>query len=160
MIFILDWYIITRVNTKLSWCSRPSTSLYTQVMCRETEPGHYRHSSESCKYETIESLFSWVCASLKAMLHCQRSVRFFPRIFTPLLATCRVLHPLTMLAAMLSSDQIWTVLIGRTFFDQSVACTFFRDLSLVFFGPVRKIFPPRDWKYSLFQAPNNHFYPL
>ncbi len=81
-----------------------------------------------------------------------REMHRFPReIATPLPATCTLLHQLTM--HFLPYVELWccrhavfrmyTVLIGRGDFAQSVACQFCETfLSLLVFY-VRKTFPPR-----------------
>ncbi len=59
-------------------------------------------------------------------------------------------------ATMLSSDPISTVLIGPSYFDQSVTCKIFQDFSwlYIFVGYVRKMFPPEGLKIT---PPTNSF---
>ncbi len=99
----------------------------------------------------------------KSIIHCQRSPRFPQWKKTHCYTIISQLYSFTPInnvflprsrgvGAMLSSDQICAVLIGRSYFDQSVTYKCFETFRAfqAFVWYIRKPFPPRGWKYSLF----------
>ena len=76
-----------------------------------------------------DHFFSWVCLLLESDNPLPENGTISPRITSRLYGFTSInnarLPSSRGVAAMLSSDHIYKVLIGRSYFDQSVTCTCF-----------------------------------